>query len=485
MSLKSISETKEILAAHFIDDISTTNSPQDTPIINPPPTITPPSPNCLTQKSFVILLSFITGLYSLSSLASFMYQKQILNLSPSTIQFLSGLLAIPWGLKFIFGYSYDILLSKIHKSKYLVITLSIIRIFICLIIYYYNISTFVFVILAIIACLCGLYENIVSECMLVVMTKNDNLSNPNEKANHLPIFFGFRALGQLVGSFFGGRIITHISVRAAFLFTAFLPLIMIAVCIFYHENPVISLVPVKSFAREFESIKSLILRDKVIQMLIFVSLINMTPNFDAITTFYQTDYLKFTSDDLANFQTFSTFCYILGLIFYSTSLRKFDPHKFYIFTNFLLWLINVSFMLVVTDYITEWGWSTRLFCLFNSGFYSFVTELNFMPIIAIWCSICPSNLEATSITLLTAFINMSGNCGVYFGGIIMIISKIEDDRFDKLWVLLLIQNLYLIVAIVVVLFVRFPDPSKVPLDLEMVALTDKNYEIDFYFKEDK
>lgn len=438
--------------------------------------------HCLTAKLFIITLSFMTGLYSLSALASFMYQKEILKLSAAQIQLIASIVAIPWAIKFVFGYSYDLIIRKIKKSKYLIILVSLIRITVLIILYFVKMHWSLFLFLAIVSTFCGLYENIVSECMLVIMTKQENEKLQNQKANHLPLFFGYRAFGQLIGGFFGGRIITYISIKAAFLISILLPIIMIIICLFYKEKDFVPATTQKTFREELYSIQKLLAMDKVVQMIIFVCLINATPNFDAITTFYQTDYLKFTTEDLANFQTFATLCYVIAMVIYSYCLQKTDPYKLFLSTNFMLWIVNVSFMLVVTDYITNWGLSVKLFCLFNSGVYSFISELNFMPIIAIWCAICPRGLEATSITLLTAFINFSSNLGVYLGALIMIIMRIKDGQYGELWILLLIQNLYLIVMIIMVAFVEFPDPTR-NIPIEELPISDRQYNIEFFYNE--
>lgn len=440
----------------------------------------PPATGLLSITAFIVVLSLMTGLYSLCSLAAFMYQKELLGLSPSTIQLLSGLLSIPWGFKFLFGYSYDALIPTLGKSKHLILIVSAVRVLLFLLAFALPPRTLPFFLILLLSTLCGLYENIVAECQLVVMSKEDNRRNPDQKANHLPLFFGCRAAGQLVGGFFGGRIITHLSIRAAFLICAFLPLVVMLACLLYDEAPVPPR-PVRSFTQEWQILRSLVCRDKVIPMLVFVCLINATPSFDSINTFYQTDVLGFSMDDLANFSSFSTLCYIAGLVLYSLYLRRFDPHNFFIATNFLLWAVNVSFLLVVLGLVAQWGLSVRLFCLLNFGTYSFVSEINFMPIIAIWCAICPPSLEATSITLLTAFINFSSNLGTYLGALTMLFLRVDEHQFGRLWLLLVIQNVYLILAIVGVLFVPFPDPSKEAPPPELLPLTQKApYDIDFY-----
>lgn len=83
-----------------------------------------------------------------------------------------------------------------------------------------------------------------------------------------------------------------------------------------------------------------------------------------------------------------------------------------------------------------------------------------MPLIAIWCAICPKNLEATSITLFTGLINLSFNFSNYFGSFILIILGIDKSQLDSLWLPLLIQNIYLLILTIVIVFVDFPEVKK-------------------------
>lgn len=61
-----------------------------------------------------------------------------------------------------------------------------------------------------------------------------------------------------------------------------------------------------------------------------------------------------------------------------------------------------------------------------------------MPLLTIWCSFIPSNLEATSITLFTGILNLSGNFSNYFGAFLSFILGINTKHLDKLYILLLI-----------------------------------------------
>lgn len=205
---------------------------------------------------------------------------------------------------------------------------------------------------------------------------------------------------------------------------------------------------------------SLIFRDRVFPMVCFVMLLNCTPTFDTLSQFYMTDRLGFTETDLADFSTVGNISYIVGLIIYSKYLVQKNPKMLYFSTNFLWLIVNISFMLVVFDLVQKWGMNNKFFCFLNTGLASMISEINFMPIIAIWCDICPKNLEATSITLFTGLINFSYNISSWLGSLIQIIVGIDEKSLDKIWIPLLIQNGYLLVMTVWILFIKFPSVKK-------------------------
>lgn len=109
----------------------------------------------------------------------------------------------------------------------------------------------------------------------------------------------------------------------------------------------------------------------------------------------------------------------------------------------------------------KFGISPKTFCFLNQGVQSFIAEINFMPIIAIWCTISPDNLEATSITLFTGMINFSFNLSNYFGSAILWFLQIDEKQFDDLWIPMTIQNIYLLIMTIAIVFVDFPNVKKI------------------------
>ena len=61
----------------------------------------------VTPKTFITIISFMQGIYSVANLAIFYYQKNTLQVGSELMQIMVGMIALPWGLKPIFGFIYD------------------------------------------------------------------------------------------------------------------------------------------------------------------------------------------------------------------------------------------------------------------------------------------------------------------------------------------------------------------------------------------
>jgi hypothetical protein len=79
-----------------------------------------------------------------------------------------------------------------------------------------------------------------------------------------------------------------------------------------------------------------------------------------------------------------------------------------------------------------------------------------MPLLAIWCSFIPNNLEATSITLFTGILNLSGNFSNYIGAFITYLTKINKENLDLIYLPLLIQNIYSFMITISLINISFP-----------------------------
>ena len=69
--------------------------------------------------------------------------------------------------------------------------------------------------------------------------------------------------------------------------------------------------------------------------------------------------------------------------------------------------------------------------------------------------------------------NLSSNLSNYFGAFLLWIIDIHKENYDLMWLPLIIQNTYLLLAMIGVMCVTFPDPSdlmeKAPENIELVT----------------
>lgn len=63
---------------------------------------------------------------------------------------------------------------------------------------------------------------------------------------------------------------------------------------------------------------------------------------------------------------------------------------------------------------------------------SFLSEMNFMPLLTIWCNFIPENLEATSITLFTGFMNLTMNFSSYLGALLAYLLNVHNKSMENL-----------------------------------------------------
>lgn len=120
---------------------------------------------------YIILISFINGLYNLVNLAYFYYQKDDLLITSGEIQFMAGILTLPWCLKPLFGFIFDHLIRKYKKTKYIIMICSMVRITLYYIMSMYRLHAFSFYAFLIMINIAAVFENITCEYILVVSSK--------------------------------------------------------------------------------------------------------------------------------------------------------------------------------------------------------------------------------------------------------------------------------------------------------------------------
>lgn len=192
-------------------------------------------------------------------------------------------------------------------------------------------------------------------------------------------------------------------------------------------------------------------------MLLLMVFVLFTPNFTSLYTFFLKDQLKFTDIDFANISAFGALFFAVALAIYYTKLRQVQPKKLFVTFNIINWIFSLSFIFVATGVLEKIN-HVKVFCVFTVGVTETIKFLYLMPILAIWCQICPKNLEAVSVTLITGIFNFALLLGENFGALLIWLFQFERQDYSNIWVPVLIDNAYLLIILMVLCIAPFPDP---------------------------
>jgi len=208
------------------------------------------------------------------------------------VQNITALIVFPWCIKPIFGYLSDVILLKIKKASRVIMFCSILRSVLIFIFSFFKIKTVTcYILFFLVISTTLLFENIICEMLLVIETKSKNIKKTEneDKENFLPIYFGWRAVGSLIGSFFGGRAIGYLGIFKVFKVCSIIPFLTFLASFLYNEKNPPNIDKNKDYRRDFKIMKKLIMRPIVRKLLLFIMFVNLTPSFDSLITFYFKD----------------------------------------------------------------------------------------------------------------------------------------------------------------------------------------------------
>lgn len=396
-------------------------------------------------RAFVAAVALSHGLLDVVGLSNFLTAKERLGLPPEKIQLFLGIVALPWAVKPIFGFGLDKATSMLGAVRPIV--------------FFTTLSTSIaLILLALRPPILGFYallfmltcskivENILCEAILLRETKNSADEPNSQRRNQLPVYFGFRAAGGLVGAFMGGRLIRRFGLETPYRLATAAPALGFLATLFYSE-PEGHLRRNFDLRGEVDRLRKLFTGPEFSKLATVLVLANLNPSFDALYTFFFTDRLSFNAEVLANLSSFATVCILLAILLYYFALQNLDVRNLFLTVFSLQAAVIVFFWLFVAGILRGSGVPDFVFCLFTQGFNSLLGELLILPIFALWSSLTPSGLEATSITAVTGLNNLSSGLSAYFGSLLIWGFKMKKNDFENLWISCFIQLAYALALI--------------------------------------
>ena len=138
---------------------------------------------------------------------------------------------------------------------------------------------------------------------------------------------------------------------------------------------------------------------------------------------------------------------ICGILIYHKFLRNVDIKDQLFVATILASTVGMSSILLVTQENRILGLPDKAFAMVDNFFFLVIHELCYIPILIFASRICPKSCEGTMYAVFTSVQNLSYMVSLWFGGLMINAVGVSQDNFDRLWVLILIQNIWILLPL--------------------------------------
>jgi folate/biopterin transporter len=441
--------------------------------LNPQPLLTKlffghqPTPELLA----ILLVYTVQGILGISRLAVSFFLKDDLGLSPAEVAALTGIAALPWIVKPLFGFVSDGLpIFGYRRRPYLMLS-GLLGVGAWL-----SLATFVHTATAAtiaiaVSSLSVAFSDAIVDALVVERARSESI----EKSGSLQsLCWGASAVGGLLTAYFGGLLLEHFTTQTVFGVTAIFPL-LVSIAAFWivelpigHEDEVAATETIRSQVRQLWQA----LTQKAIWMpTLFLFLWQCTPTADSAFFYFSTNELGFTPEFLGRVRLVTALASLLGVWLFQRFLKTIPFRKIFLWTTIFSSLLGLTALLLVTHTNRTLGIDDRWFALGDSLILTVMGQLTFMPVLVLAARLCPPGIEATLFALLMSVLNLSGLVSKEGGALLTHLLNITDSNFDKLWLLVLITNLGGMVPLVFIKLLPNEDPQATTSTLQSLPPT--------------
>ena len=401
--------------------------------------------NKLTPELFAILsVYFVQGILGLARLAVSFFLKDDLGLTPTEVAVLTGISAIPWVIKPVFGFISDgVPIFGYRRRPYLILSgfLGTVS-WLALATVVDNRLTATIAILM--TSLSVAISDVIVDSLVVIRTKEESLGQAGSLQS---LCWGFSAIGSLITAYLSGWLLQHLSISTVFEITATFPLVVSAVAWLIAEEKVTNID--KNQSTESSSIvKSQVtqlwraVKQKSIWLpTLFLFIWQATPTADSAFFFFTTNELGFEPEFLGRVRLVTSIASLIGIFIFQKFLKEVPFRQILGWSTVIAAALGMTTLLLVTHANRALGIDDHLFSLGDSLILTVMGQITWLPVLILSARLCPKGIEATLFALLTSVWNLSMLLSHEFGALLTHLLGITETNFDNLWLLVIITNL--------------------------------------------
>ncbi|KAL3812603.1 hypothetical protein ACJIZ3_013871 [Penstemon smallii] len=397
----------------------------------------------------VAMVYFVQGVLGLSRLAVSFYMKDDLHLDPAETAVISGISALPWLVKPLYGFISDSFpLFGYRRRSYLVLS-GLLGAFSWSLMATIVDSKYGVAFCILLGSLSVAFSDVVVDSMVVERARGESQSMSGSLQS---LCWGSSAFGGIVSSYFSGSFVGAYGVRFVFGLTALLPLITSAVAVLVKEQPVLGpgrgpniLLDTSGFLESSKNSLSqlwdAVKQPNVFLPTLFIFLWQATPQSDSAMFYFTTNKLGFTPEFLGRVKLVTSVASLVGVGIYNGFLKKVPLRKVFLFTTVIGSALGMTQVLLVTGLNRQLGLSDEWFAIGDSLILTVLGQASFMPVLVLAARICPEGMEATLFATLMSISNGGSVLGGLIGAGLTQLFGVTKDSFDNLTFLIILCNL--------------------------------------------
>ena len=395
-----------------------------------------------TPELFAILtVYFVQGILGLARLAVSFFLKDDLGLTPAQVAALTGITAIPWIIKPVFGFISDGLPVFGYRRRPYLIFSGILgsASWVALATLVDTPLSATLVILS--TSLSVAISDVIVDSLIVERAREESLSRSGSLQS---LSWGASALGGLLTAYFSGLLLQHVSVNQVFEITAAFPLIVSGVAWLIAEeriskdNPDTQISPVKG---QIKQLWGALKQKQVWLPIAFLFVWQATPTADSAFFFFSTNELGFEPEFLGRVRLVTSFASLVGIFLFQRYLKTVPFRKILGWNTVIAAALGMTTLLLVTHTNRALGIDDRWFSLGDSLILTVVGQITWMPVLVLSARLCPKGVEATLFALLMSIWNLSGLLSHELGAVLTSWLGVTESNFDNMWLLVIITNL--------------------------------------------
>jgi folate/biopterin transporter len=389
----------------------------------------------------ILTVYFVQGILGLARLAVSFFLKDDLSLSPAEVAALTGITALPWVIKPLFGFISDGLpIFGYRRRPYLILS-GLLGSASWLALAHLVDDALSATVVILFTSLAVAISDVIVDSLIVERAREESLSQSGSLQS---LSWGASALGGLLTAYFSGLLLQHLSSNQVFEITASFPLIVSAVAWLITEEKIDRDAPENQISPVKGQIKQLwgaVKQKQVWLPIAFLFAWQATPTADSAFFFFSTNELGFEPEFLGRVRLVTSFASLVGIFLFQRYLKAVPFRQILGWSTIIAAVLGMTTLLLVTHTNRALGIDDRWFSLGDSLVLTVVGQITWMPVLVLSARLCPKGVEATLFALLMSIWNLSGLLSHELGALITSWLGVTESNFEQLWLLVIVTNL--------------------------------------------